>query len=135
MKQRIAYVDIRTLIAHERVDRARLAVVRRQLHADGVVRRPVIVERQSRVILDGHHRVQALRELGAALAPVAYVRYGDPRIRVYLRRNVMLMKLVKQAVLEMARAGKVFPSKTTRHLIRERPTMKPVRVEELLKPI
>ncbi len=132
MKQIITFADIRTLVPHERVDDARLKVVRKQLQSQGVVRRPIIVDRHSRVILDGHHRVQALRDLGAKHAPVVYVRYNDETVRVYLRRNDVLMKLIKHYVLDMARSHKLFPSKTTRHLIRNRPVMKAVKIEDLM---
>lgn len=132
MKQMIKFVDIRTLIQHEQIDRARLDEVRNQLRIQGVVRRPVIVDEESNVILDGHHRVQVLRELGAKHVPVVYVRYSDETVRVYLRRKDILMKLLKRYVVEKAISHELFPSKTTRHLIRGRPGMKAVRIEELM---
>ncbi len=131
MKQTIIFADIHKLIAHERVDRGRFIEVRRLLRKEGVVRRPVIVDRRSHVILDGHHRVRALRELGAKRVPVCYVQYQSAVVRVYLRKKELLMRLLKQAVLEMARSGRLFPSKTTRHLIQNRPMMKPVPVKIL----
>ncbi len=133
MKQKIILVRIDKLIGHERVSSTRLRAVRSAIHTDGVVRRPVIVERNSEVILDGHHRVRALRDLGAKRVPVAYVRYSDTNVRVYMRRKGMLMKMIKRAVIEMAKENKLFPSKTTRHVIHDRPMMKAVRLEQLLK--
>lgn len=128
----IVLVDIDTLMNHERINRARLADVRRQIREQGVIRQPIVVDEMSQVILDGHHRVQALRELGARRVPVAYVRYDDETVRVYLRRKSLLVKLIKRAVIDMARSNRLFPSKTTRHMIHDRPTMKAVRVEDLM---
>ena len=133
MKHAVIFVDIQKLIRHERVNRARCVEIRKQICLTGIIRRPVIVDKASNVILDGHHRVEALRELGAKRVPVAYVNYSDNRVRVYLRRKDMMMKLVKRFVVEMANVHDVFPSKTTRHLIHGRPTMKPVHVSELMK--
>ena len=131
MKRKIIYVDIQKLIQHERVHPARLKEVRKALRKEGVVRRPVIVDKETNIILDGHHRVQALREFGAKRVPVAYVRYQDAGVRVYLRRKDLLMKLIKQYVMVMVKSHKVFPSKTTRHLIHDRPVMKAVKIEDL----
>lgn len=131
MKMNITYVDIACLVEHEHVDHKRLEVVRAKLLTEGVIRRPVIVDKATNIILDGHHRVRALQELGIRHAPVAYVRYQDKRVRVYLRRKDILMKIIKKYVVEMAMRHKVCPSKTTRHLIHNRPVMKPVRIEDL----
>ncbi len=133
MKQIITYVDIKKLIAHERVCHARLNVLYKQINDEGVIRRPVIVDKTTNVILDGHHRVQALRDLGAKRVPVVYVNYSDDCVRVYLRRKELLMNMIKRSVIEMALLHKPFPSKTTRHFIHNRPTMKPVPMSELMK--
>lgn len=133
MKQTIVFADIRTLIDHEQVDRARLGQVRKQLLAQKEIRRPVMVDKASNVVLDGHHRVQALREIGVKRVPVVYVRYQDEGIRVYLRRKELFMKIIKEYVIGMARSGRVFPSKTTRHLIHGRPYMKPMKLTMLMK--
>lgn len=131
MKQHITLVDIQTLIGHEQVDAARLEEMCVQIRMQGVIRRPVIVDRESNVILDGHHRVQALRKFGAKRVPVLYVRYSDETVRVYFRRNDLLMKFIKRLVVDMAKSHVLFPSKTTRHLIVDRPRMRPIKVEVL----
>jgi len=124
-------VDIDTLISHERVNASRLRVVRNKLMSDGNMRRAVIVDRETRVILDGHHRVRALKELGIQRVPVYFVRYFASRVRVYLRRKNLTMLLLKQAVVQAAKNGEAFPYKTTRHAISNRPYMKPVSLSDL----
>lgn len=133
MKTHITLVNIRNLIAHERVDAARLREVRTNMRVQQVIRRPVIVDRASHVILDGHHRVRVLRELGAKRVPVLYVRYQDAGICVQLRRKEMLSAILKRYVVEMAVTGKLFPSKTTRHILPGRRTMRAIRIKELLE--
>lgn len=118
MNKKIVLVDIQKLVAHEKIDRARFTVVLSQIRACGKVQRPVIVDKDSGVILDGHHRVQVLRKLGAIKAPVMYVRYTDNDIQVYLRRKEVLMEMIKRYVVERALSHALFPSKTTRHRIR-----------------
>ncbi len=133
MKTHITLVNIRKLIAHERVDAARLRSVRANIRAKQVIRRPVIVDRASHVILDGHHRVRVLWEMGAKRVPVLYVRYKDAKICVQLRRKDMLSAILKRYVLDMAVNGKLFPSKTTRHILPGRRAMRAIRIKELLE--
>lgn len=123
MNKKIHFVDIQKLVAHERTNHAHLIDVQAQIHACGMVRRPVVVDKDSGVILDGHHRVKALKALGAVKVPVLYVRYKDMGVRVYLRRKELLMDMVKKFVVERAKSHKLFPSKTTRHVVyKGRPT-------------
>lgn len=135
MKQAITFVDIKKLIQHERICRTHLIEVKKQILNSGVIRRPVVVDKKTNVILDGHHRVEALRTLGAIRVPVMYINYQDMCVRVYMRRKELLMKLIKHFVIEMALSRTLFPYKSTRHLIHNRPLMKAVYVSFLMKHI
>lgn len=130
MKNTITMVDVHKLISHERVNHGRLIEVRTLVRNQGVLYEPVIVDRESNVILDGHHRVQVLRELGVKRVPVCYVNYRSPSVRVYFRRKKLLMDFIKRVVIEEAKRGALFPFKTTRHIL-DRQTMKAVPLSAL----
>ena len=55
----------------------------KRLIRDGVQRDPVVVDEASGTILDGTHRVDALRKSGAEFALTYLVDYGDPQVRLY----------------------------------------------------
>ncbi|MFX0200186.1 MAG: ParB N-terminal domain-containing protein [Candidatus Hodarchaeota archaeon] len=48
----------------------------------GIIKHPVIVDRETLLILDGIHRVAALQNLGYKLIPVCLVDYNNPSIKV-----------------------------------------------------
>ncbi len=48
----------------------------------GIYKHPVIVDKETLVVLDGVHRVAALQHLGYKLIPVCLVNYSNPSIRV-----------------------------------------------------
>ncbi len=48
----------------------------------GIIKHPVIVDKETLVVLDGMHRVAAFQHLGFKLIPVCLVNYTDPNIRV-----------------------------------------------------
>jgi len=130
--KKIMLVDIHKLRCHEAVDKGRLAALQKQLEVSGIIYRPIIVDRRSYVILDGHHRYTVLKHLGAKKIPVHFVDYFSSDVRVYVRRKNMQMKLLKEAVIATANMNHVFPSKTTRHLIRGRPKLRVVTIQSLL---
>jgi len=94
------------------------------LRSTRIVREPILVAEESLVILNGHHRVAALRQLGARTAPAWVVDYGDAAIT--LDRWDDGPRLAKSDVIARARSGHPYPPKTTRHRVLldlpERPT-------------
>jgi hypothetical protein len=70
------------LLLHEETIADRVFELKREFLHDQVVRDPVVVDTDSSVVLDGMHRVVALRELECACIPVCGVDYLDPNIKV-----------------------------------------------------
>lgn len=82
---RLAYklVRISELIEHEEIDPLRLKELKKEILGDGFIRDPIIVDRNSNVILDGHHRLNILKSLHYSRIPVHYVDYlNDETIRL-----------------------------------------------------
>jgi hypothetical protein len=71
-----------SLLLHEETIADRVAELKREFLHDEVMRDPVVVDTDSSVVLDGMHRVVALRELDCACIPVCAVDYLNPSIKV-----------------------------------------------------
>lgn len=71
-----------TLFMHEETISDRVAELKDSFLRDGVVKDPVVVDANSCVVLDGMHRVAALRELRCFCIPVCAVDYLNPSIKV-----------------------------------------------------
>jgi hypothetical protein len=71
-----------SLLLHEETIADRVFELKREFLHDEVVRDPVVVDTHSSVVLDGMHRVVALRELDCACIPVCGVDYLNPSIKV-----------------------------------------------------
>ncbi|MCK5547543.1 MAG: ParB N-terminal domain-containing protein [Thermoplasmata archaeon] len=99
-----------------------LEVVRR----DGFLRKPVLVDEEHLVILDGHHRVEALRLLGCKRIPVYLVDYNDDAIVLALWPGAVVSEVKKEDVIERGLKGDIFPPKTTKHIVKDE--LKEVRV-------
>jgi L-serine kinase (ADP) len=117
-------IPLDRLHVHEEVVASDLAHLVANLRSTRIIREPILVAQGSLVILNGHHRVAALRELGARSAPAWVVDYSDTQITLDRWDNGPA--LTKADVIERARSGRPFPPKTTRHRVLldlpERPT-------------
>lgn len=77
----IDFVDPKNLMPHEDVELENLYKMIYHLRQTKAIQ-PVIVDENSWLILDGHHRVRASIMLGIKKVPVYFVNYFDRRIKV-----------------------------------------------------
>jgi len=75
-------VDINSLFLHEETIPEALEKLTAEIEKDNVVRHPIIVDESSFVVLDGMHRVAALKKLNCKRIPVCLVDYRNPSIMV-----------------------------------------------------
>ena len=107
-------VRLRTLKCHEMLSDRHLFELRRRIASDGVIKRPIVVDANTRIILDGHHRYGSLRDLDLDLMPVIFVDYSSSDIRVDSWRGVSVRKA---DVLRAGTSGRLMPPKTSRHIV------------------
>jgi len=69
MKQ-IKIIKNNLLREHERLIKPHLKRLYNQIKKDGYVNNPIIVDKNTMIILDGHHRFNALKLLGMSSSPV-----------------------------------------------------------------
>jgi hypothetical protein len=62
--QRIVLIDIDELFGHEEIVQSQVLWLKENLRKLGYFFRPILVAKHENVILDGHHRVVALKQLG-----------------------------------------------------------------------
>jgi hypothetical protein len=106
-------VNVTTLVPHEQIIEDHLQELLETIWRDGVLRQPVIVDRASMVILDGHHRVSAMKKLSCPLIPAYLVDYSDPGIVVHPRRADIPVD--KESVVRTGLGGVPYPPLTSRH--------------------
>ena len=75
------------------------------------------------MVLDGHHRCHVFLRLGIPTIPCYLVDYFDDKITVTFRRADIKNKLLKEIILQKVAMGEVFPNKTTKHRLLNRPVV------------
>lgn len=109
----IKLVDIDELRPHEHVDPKRVDEIAGSIRAIGL-QYPIVADRKTKIILDGHHRYNAFRKMNINKIPVYYMDYEDRRIIVDSWTG---KKITKQDVIDKVRSGGLFPEKTTKHML------------------
>ena len=108
-------LKIDELKEHEETKPAYLEELKNQIMSDGILKMPIAVDKKTYVILDGHHRLQALKRIGCTKIPVVLVDYQSSKIKVLAQREGE--KVTKEMVINTALAGKKMPPKTSRHMV------------------
>jgi len=80
IKLELAVARIDTLHIHEEIIPQAMAELVRKIPEDSYFLHPIIVDRETRVVLDGMHRVAASRALSLNHIPVCFVDYRNPNI-------------------------------------------------------
>lgn len=70
MKTNINIIKNNILRQHEHIRIAHVKKLMREMRRDGYIDNPIIVDRNTMIILDGHHRFHALTLLGLSSSPV-----------------------------------------------------------------
>lgn len=74
MSKKIDIINNKLIKPHETIRLAHAHKILSQIKHDGVVQQPLIVEKNSMILLDGHHRFYAIQELGLSSSPVYLCR-------------------------------------------------------------
>jgi hypothetical protein len=75
---------------------------------------PIAVEYSNFFIMDGHHRFNAAKNLGLKRLPCILMDYKRSGIKLHSWRSDM--NISTDQIFSMARQGKKYPFKTTRHI-------------------
>ena len=124
-------LDIRVPKPHERTRPELLAQLIAEIERDGVLKLPILVEQEHHVILDGHHRWEALRRLGCRKIPAYVVDYRSEEISLGTWPGAIVAVVTKEEVVAHGVKGDLFPPKTTRHVLKEKLPESPTPLTDL----
>ena len=111
-------VDIAHLRPHEHIRPQRVEEMYRKIYTNNYFHKPLLVDRTTMTILDGHHRYNAGLRLGLTSVPAIVVDYlEDEAISVEAWHPREPRSVSKQDVLAAATGSDLMPPKSTRHAI------------------
>ncbi|MBR0715570.1 ParB N-terminal domain-containing protein [Bradyrhizobium liaoningense] len=103
------------LIPTEEVDPDRVAELHAQILCAGCWTVPITAEKDALCVMDGHHRLTVAHRLQLPLVPVILLDYSAVRVESWRPGQT----ITPACILAMARSGRKFPCKTTRHIFNQ----------------
>ncbi|MEM4971666.1 MAG: ParB N-terminal domain-containing protein [Sulfolobales archaeon] len=98
---KIAYSDLDSLRPHEESIEERIRYVETSISNTGILRRPLIADEKTGVLIDGTHRYNALKRMGVSIAPVIYVDYlSEDEIKVSRWIRMYIFKNIEKTIIE-----------------------------------
>jgi hypothetical protein len=111
----IVFIELEALKEHEEIRPDYLEELKNEILSDGILKMPIAVDKKTYIILDGHHRLHALKKIGCKRIPVILFDYQSPEIEVLPHREGETVN--KQMIIQTALAGRRMPPKTSKHMI------------------
>ena len=112
----VQIVDLNMLKQHEEVDPIHLRELQEEIRSDGILKLAIVVDANTKIVLDGEHRFSALKELGCKKIPAVLVDYDSSEITVQAWRKGE--NWTKKDVRDAGFSGQKLPPMTTKHMIR-----------------
>jgi hypothetical protein len=111
----ICLIDLESLKEHEEIRPDYLEELKNEILSDGILKMPIAVDKKTYIILDGHHRLHALKKIGCKRIPVILFDYQSPEIEVLPHREGETV--TKEMIIQTALKGRRMPPKTSKHMI------------------
>ena len=110
----IEELSVNSLVPHEKVLLDKKDILKNNLKYkdDDIIISTIIVCSESNLIIDGHHRYTALKELGYNKIPVTVINYFSNHIITDEKDSLSKNKIINNSL-----NGNLFEPKTTKHLV------------------
>lgn len=118
----IDVVNIEDLHPHEEIAQPIVNKLMERINQDRFIKHPIMADKNTFTILDGTHRLVALKNLGCKWIPVCLVNYKNPKIRVSswyrtitnLKEEGVLPAILRQLKLKFVETTQKEAEKTVR---------------------
>ena len=111
----VKLIEVNSLLGHEMVDTNHVASLLEKISAEGHWSEPIIIDKESHIVMDGHHRLEVAKKIGLKKIPCVLLNYGQSSVTVYkmFSDKKFSISLIKHAAM----TGNKLPVKTTRHVL------------------
>lgn len=111
---KIETIKLTELRPHEEIEPVHLKELREEIRSDKILKKPIVVDRETMIILDGHHRYNSFKQLGLSKIPVHFVDYRSNTIKVTGWKDGTMV--TKEQVREAGITGMKLSARSSKHM-------------------
>ena len=113
---KVELVPLELLRPHEEIIIKKVNQLEKMTHRWNAYTKPLLLDRKTGTILDGHHRYEVAQRLKLKCVPCVMIDYlNDDSIELDIWPNCGRETITKQDVIDSALSGELFSPKTSRH--------------------
>lgn len=114
MTVKIETIKLTELRPHEEIEPVRLKELTEEIRSDKILKKPIVVDRETMIILDGHHRCNSFKQLGLTKIPVHFVDYRSRKIKVTGWKDGS--RVTKEQVIEAGTTKRKLSARSSKHM-------------------
>ncbi|MDB4865249.1 hypothetical protein OAI00_02645 [Euryarchaeota archaeon] len=131
----VELVPLEALRPHEQILPKKVDQLEKMTHRWNAYTKPLLIDRATGTILDGHHRYNVAQRLELLCVPCVLIDYlEDSLIELDVWPNCGRDKVTKNEVIQAALSGNLFTPKTSRHRLSDHLPPIAVPLSRLRKP-
>ena len=131
----VELVPLEVLRPHEQILPKKVDQLEKMTHRWNAYTKPLLIDRATGTILDGHHRYQVAQRLELLCVPCVLIDYlEDSLIELDIWPNCGRDEVTKNEVIQAALSGNLFTPKTSRHRLSDHLPPIAVPLSRLRKP-
>lgn len=123
----LRFISPRELLPHEEVENDNVTNIICNIKSSRKWIWPIIVEADSLVVMDGHHRRAAAVSMKLSAVPCIMLSYNIVAVRSMRQEYICAPNLI----IANGKARNLYPPKTTKHEFPKLPIMEPIDIEYL----
>jgi hypothetical protein len=108
----LQFIDVATLRHIEGFSPRRVAWLAKKIQSEGKWTKPVVVDRDYHLVMDGQHRMEVARALSLLAIPALVFDYEDVQVWSLRPRSYQVSC---QEIRSRALSGQIYPYKTAKH--------------------
>ena len=133
---KVELVPLEVLRPHEQILPKKVDQLEKMTHRWNAYTKPLLIDRATGTILDGHHRYNVAQRLELLCVPCVLIDYlEDSLIELDIWPNCGRDEVTKNEVIQAALSGNLFTPKTSRHRLSDHLPPIAVPLSRLRKPV
>ncbi|MDA7722514.1 NTP transferase domain-containing protein [Schleiferiaceae bacterium] len=104
-------VEVKSLKPIEDFISERVPIIKKEIFSSGFWTKPIIIDSQDHLIMDGHHRFEIAKQIGLKMVPAVILDYS--KVQIWSLRNDV--EVNHELVRAKAIRKDIYPNKTVKH--------------------